>query len=45
MALLILTGAGGTSVENAYGVESIKIGGIIGERIDKAVYGCLMKID
>ena len=45
--MLLATGLvqAGNPVENAYGVESIKLGGILGERIDKTVYGCLMKVD
>jgi len=46
-AMLLATGLvqAGNPVENAYGVESIKLGGILGDRLDKTVYGCLMKVD
>ncbi|MEK6195510.1 MAG: glycoside hydrolase family 127 protein [Deltaproteobacteria bacterium] len=45
--MLLATGLvqAGNPVENAYGVESMKLGGIIGDRLDKTVYGCLMKVD
>ena len=44
--MLLATGMvqAGNPVEKAYGVELIKLGGILGERIDKTVYGCLMKV-